>query len=265
MLYNKVNYTTNISYLNNVFIYEYDISKANINVLFTKGVIDNATYEKLLNSERMVRQVYVGKLCKDVEINNILKNGIIEAKKMLFEANNIQDNEVLSIKNDAVFIINRQLKTTSFGLINFVMKNVYTSFYKINNLEVYYYYNNVNKMEYIDIKGISDNKIMKHENYFLQVIKDILYSIQVNGPELTIKMIKDIYNEYITLNMPIEYYRSFDMGSNYHFKFISNFGVGYSIEFADESQKSMIDITTNLSIIMELQRVVVSMFFIKNK
>ena len=265
MLYNKVNYTTEISYLNNVFIYEYDISKANINVLFTKGVIDETTYNELFNSERMVRQVYVGKLCKDIKINNILKEGIIEAKKMLFEANNIQDNEVLSIKNDAVFIINRQLKITSFGLINFKMKNVYTSFYKLNNLEIYYYYNNVTQAEHIDIKGISDNKVARHENHFLQVIKDILYSIQINGPELTIKMIKDIYNEYITLNMPIGCYRSFDMNSEYHFKFISNTGVGYSTQFADESQKSMIDITTNLSIIMELQRIVISMFFTKNK
>ena len=34
MLYNEINYTSDISYLNNVFIYEYDISKANINVLY---------------------------------------------------------------------------------------------------------------------------------------------------------------------------------------------------------------------------------------
>ena len=74
MLWDKTTYTADISYLTNVFIYEYDISKANINILFTKGVINEATYKFLYEAQRMVRQVYVGKLCKDTKVSNILKN-----------------------------------------------------------------------------------------------------------------------------------------------------------------------------------------------
>ena len=67
----------------------------------------------------MTRQVYVGKLQRDKAIVDILKAGIIEAKKILFEANDIKDYEVLSIKNDAVFIINRNLiNTASFFIDN---------------------------------------------------------------------------------------------------------------------------------------------------
>ena len=58
MLWDKTSYTADISYLTNVFIYEYDISKANINVLFTKNIIDQQTYEFLYNAPRMTRQVY---------------------------------------------------------------------------------------------------------------------------------------------------------------------------------------------------------------
>ena len=58
-------------------------------------------------TERMTRQVYVGKLCKDVTISNILKAGIIEAKKMLFEENNIQDKEVPSINGGGFFIFRK--------------------------------------------------------------------------------------------------------------------------------------------------------------
>ena len=100
MIYDKVNYTSDISYLANTIIYEYDISKANINVLYSKGAIDKQTYDYLYNANRMIRQVYIGKLQRDDKnIVSILKQGIIEAKKMLFEANNIEDYEVLSIKN----------------------------------------------------------------------------------------------------------------------------------------------------------------------
>lgn len=263
MLYNKVNYTADISYLTNIFIYEYDISKCNINILYTKRVIDKSTYSFLYSSERMARQVYVGKLCKDKRISNILKDGIIEAKKMLFEANNIQDRDVLSIKNDAVFIINRNLEFTKFDLIEFLPKNMYTAFYKIYDMEFYYYYNNVTKEEYIDIKGISDDKIKYHENYFLQILKDIFYSIQVNGPEISMRMLKEIYNEYISLKFPIEYYRNFDINSMFHFNFRTQMNTGYDILMATEDQKPILDITRNLAILIELQRILTSIYFNK--
>ena len=91
MLWENINYLAEISYLPNTLIYEYDISKANINVLYSKGVIDKKTYDYLYNAERMTRQVYVGKLQRDKAIVDILKAGIIEAKKILFEANDIKD------------------------------------------------------------------------------------------------------------------------------------------------------------------------------
>ena len=171
MIYDKVNYTSDISYLANTIIYEYDISKANINVLYSKGAIDKQTYDYLYNANRMIRQVYIGKLQRDDKnIVSILKQGIIEAKKMLFEANNIEDYEVLSIKNDAVFLINRRLNNTKFGLIEFKEKNQFTSFYKINNLEIYYVYNQFSKYENIEVKGISDDNIKYHATYMIELL-----------------------------------------------------------------------------------------------
>ena len=168
ILYYNINYTSGISYLDNTFIYEYDISKANINVLYSKKAIDKDTYDYLYNANRDTRQVYIGKLQKEnKEIATILKEGIIEAKKWLFETNNINDYEVLSIKNDAVFIINRVLNYTQFGLIEFKCKNKYTSFYKLNNLEAYYLFDSFSKNEELEIKGISDNVLLFHKNYML--------------------------------------------------------------------------------------------------
>lgn len=265
MLWNKVNYTADISYLNNIFITEYDISKCNINVLFTKGVIDENTYKYLYNAERMERQTFVGKLQKDKKIADILKTGIIEAKKMLFEANHIDDREVLSIKNDAVFIINRKLQHTKFGLIEFMPKGLYTSFYKLPGIEVYYYYNNVTKDEYIDVKGISDFNVAKHEGYFLQLLKDIFYSIQVNGPEISLRMVKDSYKEYISGKLPLGYYRKFDAKSVYHYRCKTAINTGFEAEYVPEYDKSALDISYNLSILMQIQKYIVAMYFNKNK
>ena len=266
MLWDKVNYTADISYLTNVFITEYDISKCNINVLYTKGIIDKATYDYLYNSERMVRQTFVGKLQKDnQEVVRALKSGIIEAKKMFFEANGIDDRDILSIKNDAVFLINKKPTITKFGLIEFMPKGVYTSFFKFRGIEVYYYFNNMNKMEYVDVKGISEENLAKHEGSFLQLLKDVFYSIQINGPEITLRMIKDFYLEYVSRKLPVTFYRKFDTSSNYHYIHNTIINTGFEAEYVTEDAKNMLDITYNLGILMQLQRYVISMYFNKNR
>ena len=43
MIYEETNYSAGINYLTNTFIREYDISKANINVLYSKGLLDKKT------------------------------------------------------------------------------------------------------------------------------------------------------------------------------------------------------------------------------
>ena len=265
MLYNEINYTSDISYLNNLFIYEYDISKANINVLYSKGAIDKKTYDYLYTAHRDIRQVYIGKLQKEnKEIVDVLKAGIIEAKKCLFEANNIQDYEVLSIKNDAVFIINRQLMNTKFGLIDFKCKNKYTSFYKLNNLEAYYFYDSFSKNEELEIKGISDDKLKLHEGYMLQLLKDIFYTVQTVNVEIAMRMLRDFYLQYITYQLPIEYYRKFSSDSTYHYKLKTISGAGYDRAIAPVDNIQAIVIRYNISILMELQKILASMYFTKH-
>lgn len=264
MLANRVNYTADISYLNNVFIYEYDISKANINVLYSKGLIDKDTYDYLYNAERMTRQVYVGKLIKeDKDLYKQLAAGIIEAKQMFFKANGIEDRDVLSIKNDAVFLIGKQAQVTEFGLIKFVQKHVYTSFYKLSGLEIYYFYNNITKQEYIDVKGIGEAKLKLHEPYFLDILKDIFFGIQVHGPLVTMRILKECYNDYITLKLPIECYREFNVTSAFKLNIHSPSGAGYTMMAISKEHIPMLDIMYNLSILMQLQRILMIMAFSK--
>lgn len=259
MLYEKINYSAGINYLFNTFIREYDISKANINILFTNGIIDKETYEYLYNAERMVRQIYVGKLLKkDEKYGEILKAGIIQAKKNLFEANNIKDYEVLSIKNDAVYMINRALVNTNFGLIKFANKNEYTSFMTFMNMEFYYYYNTMNKEEKLDVKGISDKNLEFHKDYMLQLIKDVFFILQTSNVSNAINMIKDFYMDYISFNLPVGYYRKFDEISNFHYKSSPFMNTGFDAITVDECNKTSLDITWNLEVIKNIQKILVS-------
>ena len=149
----------------------------------------------------------------------------------------------LLITNTASFLID----TISLSQISFVENSICLAsripcFRILENLEVYYYYNNITREENIDIKGISDDKLKYHEGYFLEILKDILYSIQVNGPEITLEMIKDIYNEYISFGFKKEFYRSFDIESDYIYNFKSNLGTGFSCSGLNEYNKTMLNI-----------------------
>jgi hypothetical protein len=261
-LWERINYIADISYLTNVFITEYDISKANINVLYSHGAISKDIYDWLYSSKKIVREKYIGMLQRsDESYTKILQSGIIDAKRRLFEANGILDREVLAIKNDAVFMINRELQYTKFNLIEFKRKETYTSFYKINNLEIYYFYNPIDKSENIEVKGISDNKIDLHRGYFLQILMDIFCITQMDGPIEAIKMIKDIYQLYIRKEFPIEVYRSFNGDSMYHFNVFSRLNTGYTSDNASDDMKFIIDGSINLNILREINKILYHMYF----
>ena len=212
----------------------------------------------------MTRQVYIGKLQKDnPNITKILQSGIIMAKKLFFQANDIQDYEVLSIKNDAVFLINKIPMICKFDNIEFKNKNKYTGFYKILNLEIYYYFNSITNEESIDVKGISDDKLEPHKNYFLQFLKDLFYTIQCNGIDIALRLLKDFYIQYVSLSLNSNYYRQFNSSGIFHFMIHTSMNTGFAIESINENEKHALDISCNLKILTELQKILISMYFDK--
>ena len=266
MLYNKVNYTSDIHYLTNVFIYEMDISKANINILRSKNLIDQKTYDYLYNAERMVRQIYIGKLERDNKfIVEELKNGNIKTKQLLFESNNIKDYEILSIKNDAVFIVNRLPEIRDFGLIHFVPKNVYTGFYKIKYMEMYYFYNSVNNKEILDIKGVNDSVVESHKDGLYQFFKDIFYALQTSGVDIALRVMKDFYNQYVSRQLNVNYYRSFDYNNTFKLNNSTISNSIFAINSITQEMLPLIDISTNLALLIDLNKILLDIYFNKYK
>ena len=248
MLYKEKNYTIELPYLFNQYIREYDISKANISILAEKGAITKKIYDQLYNSDRMFRQIYIGKMIKfNDQIQEVLNEGIIEYKQKFFEINRINDNDIVSIKNDAVFVLNKVPTITKFDhLIEFVHKNTYTSFMKLNELEVYYGSN----MDYevIDVKGIKDQDLEMFHTDFLDIIINFLRNIQKNGPEIALQYINSIMNSYVRLELPINTYRRFRSSNDYVLNgYTEAYGISYlSNEFEN---KKAIDISYNFNIL----------------
>ena len=94
-LWKNKNYLLDIPYVIAHHIYEYDIQKANINVLYELNLIDSDYYDRLCKMDRMSRQVEIGYLLKYNEgLSDKLSAGIELYRKKLFYSNNIEDMEM---------------------------------------------------------------------------------------------------------------------------------------------------------------------------
>ena len=235
-LYQKINYAAPTKAIVSTNIYEFDIAKANINILLYYGVIDVETYTRIYNLDRYNRQRTVGILLKNKEYSKILSAGIIEFKRRFFEANNIQDSQVLLIKNDAIYLIDKLPTVTKFDNVEFVCKNKYSSFYKLEHLELYYNLDLVQDIETLDIKGISDIVYASHKDYMIDFLKAVCYEVQVSGYHSALSMLSNFANQYLSCNLPIEFYRELNprgvfrlkkMGpfSDYHLQYIMDTGI----------------------------------------
>ena len=156
-LWRNINYKTPVKYYTNTYIREYDLSKANINALLYQGRIDKSQYNIFYNMDKKQREITIGKMiAKDRTIYQDIQSGIKEAKRKLFLTNDIEDLDIVSIKNDAVFIVGKYLKETEFPPFTFIIKNEYNIFLQLQELEIYYS-DSIDNNGYdinIDVKGI---------------------------------------------------------------------------------------------------------------
>lgn len=262
ILYNQINYKSSKDHIISEYIREYDISKANISVLREANKISEEQYNFYMNTDKLTRSIDIMAMAKkDSSIITALKKGIIEAKKKFFEQNFIEDEDVLQIRNDAVFILNKKPKHTQFGLVNFKFKNEFTSFYKTSKLEFFYYQDQRLNIENLSITGINDRTLKDrvfplHRNFFIEFLLTVFDTAQNCSIDVVIDMITTFYNKYINRELDLGYYREFNSDSL--FKFV-DMGIlkseSYKVEQASLSQLKYIDIENNRLILQELFKI----------
>lgn len=263
-LWQNKNYLISLPFIVATNIYEYDIKKANISILLHEGAIDKSEYNRLYDLPKLQRQIEIGYMIRNnPEIDSILSNGIKEMKKRFFESNNIEDHSIVSIKNDAVFIMNDKPAVTVFDNVEFVLKNTYSSFYRLNkNIEIYFRSDRINNTMQFDVKGINDEILSLHQNHMCSWLAQIMYSIEVGDIQLAISDIQIFFDDFVNRRLPIEFYRTFDSVSGY--VVVAN-GQPYLLPYATEYDKGALNITTNVNIIREMYSICTQLYFSRNK
>ncbi len=205
----KSNFTNNsIIYLFNRTIYEYDIHSADINLCRYYNLLPKETIEKLANLDKTRRVVKIGKMQKDADFREKLKNAFSNIRKEFYESNDIDISDIIAVKKDAIFTT-KLCEKTNFGPVEFQVKNIYSSFIQLKGLEFYYGH------EKCDVKGIDDEYLKLHEDGILKIVKMFFKKMETGSPPEVLSYMNRMCSDYKLRKLPLEFYREFNTNSLY--------------------------------------------------
>lgn len=218
-VWERRNYTNkDIDCLYSTYIREYDLSAAGMNVLYREGALNDMEYHFLSGLKKSDRQVRVGYILRDnKEFNEILSNGLKRVMREFMEANRLDDSDILSIKNDAIFVINKRCNILEFDNLKFNNKNTYTSYYHLNNHE-FYFKKGFGGNSLLDIKGINDSLYYKHEDYMLNFLKDLFSTVESSDNKRVFMKLTSFALAYMNKELDAGYYRELSNTSLYRSK-----------------------------------------------
>lgn len=204
----------NIDLLVNQTIIEYDLKTANVNLCREYNLLPKDRIDKIANMPREDRVTTIGKLMrKDSKFKEGLKAAFVDIRRRFFEANEICDGDILAVRKDAIFCL-RVVDETKFGYCTFVPKNRYSSFMRLGQLELYYGPNEEEFDEYkVDVKGIKDTVVAKHEGFMLDFFKGLFGTLEVGTRISQVRYVRRFIDRYKQLQLPVGYYREFNQDS----------------------------------------------------
>lgn len=159
----------NIDYIKDISITEYDIKSAGFSVIKYKKLLSEEIIQSLEKMEKKQRNIRIGKYMRTIEgLAKEVNNTLAEVRRQFVILNSIEEEDILSIKKDAIFIIKKKpTNLIIYGYFEFRPKSSFTSYMFIGNKE--FYYSGLNK-EFL-IKGLSEER----EGYHGEEIENIVY------------------------------------------------------------------------------------------
>jgi len=250
-LYKRTNYTdSSISFIENTNIIEYDMKNAGMNILRTLGYVSNDSkavlnYDDLINMKKIDRVITIGKaLRNNPKMNEDLENGFEECRRIFMESNNINKDDILSIKKDAIYVIEKHANNLRINdYIRFEKKNQYDTYISLMEKE---HYININE-DIIDVKGYSKETIEHHKDYLFKFLLDVV-KMNRDMDKIDVAEALTIFkHKYVTRSLDKGYYKS--LADNKYMVEFTNSILG--IPDINEMNEN-ISINYNLTFILEI-------------
>ena len=249
-------YLTNLSLLVDYDIRIYKIRDAVLEVLFNEKIIDRKVYYFLKNNTEEIKRNYSENVLKEPNIQALVYNIIKDANSKFLAVNNIQLPDVLEIDASNIIVKNRLAKVTRIAYLEYILEDQFSNFININSIRIYSMVDMLGTK--IKIKGIDQYQVHKHFDFMINAITQALNTLNTSGPLPALQFVRQLYNDYISYKLPVEYYRAFNLSSS----FVIVYGNSrYEIFDATEDDKLSLDISYNKNIIQQLFSLLVQLSF----
>lgn len=236
-----LNYSSDILYIKNKTIREYDMQSGGYSIAISENLIndDEELLVRLKNADKKEKQILLGNYSKvDKEFTNKLHQNFREYVSGFITLNEIDRSKILRIAKDSVlFYGTNEIKRTQLRKVHFTKRGEWTSYLKINNIIFLY----DGKNDSWDIRGVG--KIENFENSLLEFVINLL-KINENNPKIIPSLLRDFREDYVNRNLFYEFYRQMNNNSLFQWKTKVNGKDAYT-NILDDSLVSMIDINYN--------------------
>ena len=207
-LYERDNWLdTRVEKLVNKQIIEYDLKSANTSLCREYGLLPKDKIDKIDALPKEKRTKRIGVMMRD---DKVFKDALVLAfkdiRRRFFEENNLSDEDVLAIKKDAIFV-KGEVPITDFGDCHFIPKNEYTSYLYLNRFELYY--SERFGESRLDVKGMNDEDLKKHEDYMLFFIRKFFHVLQADTWKGSYQYLYRFISKYKKRELEVGFYREF--------------------------------------------------------
>lgn len=199
-------------------IVEYDMRDGGLSIIKEEKLLPQYMIGQFDRMKKgLDRNAAIGKLKHNPKYADIPKqqNELFRKYRMMFgELNELKDEDILSVKKDAIFSKKFCYNLKIGNFIEFAEKHVYQAYLAIKvknpngykNLEFYW-----SEDGHIDVKGINDKIIDKyHKDYTLKVIWKVIRHLTFFDTEGAIKYLIGFMTDYKRLKLDTQYYRTFN-------------------------------------------------------
>jgi len=225
---------------------EFDINAAGLSMIRRFKMLGPKDIRRLEAMDKYTRNVVIGRIRGNYpDFSKELKTHIRDTMYEFMIENGVEDENIISINNDAVTVIQPRIKSHKLKIndITFKISGVYDSFVLINRVS--FFRGTDGNMT---VKGISDAGRDLCKDYMIEQFNTWLGELE-NGykPIDILKDIRDFKDLYCNKNLDINFYRNIrngqfqmnEMGSKYSI-------VSFINDFEDADWKDKIDISPTL-------------------
>lgn len=192
-------------------IVEYDMKEAGFSIIKERGLLPQEQIDEIDSiTDKKERKVKIGLIQRgNKKLRDDMAKGFKDFRIWFGEVNQLTDDDILSVKKDAIFVKKFCFNTEYGNHIRFVEKNTYTAFMQFGPFEFY-------KTDTgIDVKGIINDNLALHEKGLLPIIFKVMTLLSQYEEESAIKYVTKIMNDYKFYRLPVECYREFNSMSGY--------------------------------------------------